>query len=225
MTTADALLAAVIASPDDDLPRLVYADHLEETGEGNRAEFIRLQCATARGDATAAHRIRERVMLQAHYADWLAPLRRQGEPLFTQKSHAVFRRGFVEAVWLPVREFVRHAGRLFDLAPVRELRVIFAAPTEVGRLVGCEHLSRLAALDVCDSRFGPAGGAELLGRNRFLTGLRTLRLPGCNIDDTGVAALCDSRLTLDLLDLRHNPLSEQARERLRQRFGDAVRFE
>ncbi len=30
MTTHDALLAAVLAAPDDDLPRLVFADHLEE---------------------------------------------------------------------------------------------------------------------------------------------------------------------------------------------------
>ena len=30
MTTADALLAAVIATPDDDLVRLVYADYAEE---------------------------------------------------------------------------------------------------------------------------------------------------------------------------------------------------
>jgi len=30
VTTADALLAAVIATPDDDLVRLVYADYAEE---------------------------------------------------------------------------------------------------------------------------------------------------------------------------------------------------
>lgn len=35
---------AIIAAPDDDLPRLVYADYLDEIGESERAEFIRLQC-------------------------------------------------------------------------------------------------------------------------------------------------------------------------------------
>lgn len=44
MTTHDALLAAVRAAPDDDLPRLVMADWLEERGEGERAEFIRVCC-------------------------------------------------------------------------------------------------------------------------------------------------------------------------------------
>lgn len=39
-----AFLAAVIARPDDDLPRLVMADWLDERGESERAEFIRVQC-------------------------------------------------------------------------------------------------------------------------------------------------------------------------------------
>lgn len=38
---------AIIASPEDDLPRLVYADHLDELGEADRAEFIRVQCRIA----------------------------------------------------------------------------------------------------------------------------------------------------------------------------------
>lgn len=48
MTTHDALLAAVLAKPDDDLPRLVYADHLEERnepGDAERAEWIRYDIA------------------------------------------------------------------------------------------------------------------------------------------------------------------------------------
>lgn len=44
MTTEDALIAAVIAAPDDDLPRLVYADWLEENGRLEYADFIRCQC-------------------------------------------------------------------------------------------------------------------------------------------------------------------------------------
>lgn len=40
-----AFLAKIIANRGDDAPRLVYADWLEEHGHGERAEFIRLQCA------------------------------------------------------------------------------------------------------------------------------------------------------------------------------------
>jgi len=40
-------LRAIREAPQDDLPRLQAADWLEEHGEGERAEFIRVQCALA----------------------------------------------------------------------------------------------------------------------------------------------------------------------------------
>lgn len=43
MTTQDALLAAILANPADDLPRLVFADWMEENGQPERAEFIRIK--------------------------------------------------------------------------------------------------------------------------------------------------------------------------------------
>lgn len=45
---ADALLDAIFAEPDEDTPRLVYADWLEEHDQANYAAFIRMQCAAAR---------------------------------------------------------------------------------------------------------------------------------------------------------------------------------
>ena len=42
MPENEALLATVIENPDDDAPRLVYADWLEENGESDRAELLRL---------------------------------------------------------------------------------------------------------------------------------------------------------------------------------------
>jgi uncharacterized protein (TIGR02996 family) len=45
-TTGDALLEDIRRHPDDDGPRLVYADWIEENGEPDRAEFIRLQCGS-----------------------------------------------------------------------------------------------------------------------------------------------------------------------------------
>lgn len=42
------LLRAVLVDPFDDLPRLVYADWLDEHGDGERAEFIRVQIELAK---------------------------------------------------------------------------------------------------------------------------------------------------------------------------------
>lgn len=51
MTDHDALLAAICASPDDDTPRLIFADFLEENGEAERAAFVRAQVELARTPA------------------------------------------------------------------------------------------------------------------------------------------------------------------------------
>ena len=45
--TRQCLLQAVLDSPDNDAPRLIYADWLDERGEPERAEFIRIQCELA----------------------------------------------------------------------------------------------------------------------------------------------------------------------------------
>lgn len=42
-----ALLEAILENPADDAPRLILSDWLEEHGEEERAEFIRLQCRIA----------------------------------------------------------------------------------------------------------------------------------------------------------------------------------
>src|SRR4051794_4528226 len=50
-----AFLQAVVEAPDEDLPRLVYADWLEDnpppSADPEWAEFIRLQCEVARREA------------------------------------------------------------------------------------------------------------------------------------------------------------------------------
>src|SRR5262245_66301103 len=48
MTDHDALLAAICADPDEDTPRLAFADCLEENGEAERAAFVRAQIKLAR---------------------------------------------------------------------------------------------------------------------------------------------------------------------------------
>ena len=49
----DAFVAAIAETPEDDTPRLVFADWLDEKGRQPRAEFIRVQCELARLPADA----------------------------------------------------------------------------------------------------------------------------------------------------------------------------
>jgi uncharacterized protein (TIGR02996 family) len=47
LTTEDAFLADILASPKDDTLRLIYADYLEEQGKTDRADLIRVQIRLA----------------------------------------------------------------------------------------------------------------------------------------------------------------------------------
>src|SRR5262245_46453212 len=47
MTDREAFIAAIAANPEENTPRLAFADWLDEHDEPARAEFIRLQCRLA----------------------------------------------------------------------------------------------------------------------------------------------------------------------------------
>jgi uncharacterized protein (TIGR02996 family) len=66
MSDAAALLAAIRAAPDDDAPRLIYADWLDEHGQPERAEFIRVQIELDRNESTKL-RLRESDLLAEHH--------------------------------------------------------------------------------------------------------------------------------------------------------------
>src|SRR5262249_40795810 len=63
MIENQAMLSAILADPDDDRPRLVYADWLEEHGQRDRARLIRVQIDLARtpdnAEAASALQIEE----------------------------------------------------------------------------------------------------------------------------------------------------------------------
>ena len=89
------LLRTVIESPDDDAPRLVFADWVEEHGEPERAEFIRLQCRLETLDDDAEEieqmRERERELLDEFAWAW-------AEEFGTELRQWSYRRGLIERV-------------------------------------------------------------------------------------------------------------------------------
>ena len=94
----EAFLRTARLDPDDDTPRLILADYLEENGEADRAEFIRVQCQLAAWVPEARERMalqrRERELLAGHRDEWLGPFAGWGQ------GHTRFRRGMIEAIVL-----------------------------------------------------------------------------------------------------------------------------
>src|SRR5437763_6998841 len=101
MKEQDALLAAVLDAPDDDAPRLVYADWLDENGQPERAEFIRVQLAQ---EGEPAHSPRWRELEKRSRALLMGNRRKWGPAPDGLARDPEFRRGFVESVCTPAAD-------------------------------------------------------------------------------------------------------------------------
>jgi uncharacterized protein (TIGR02996 family) len=199
--TQAGLVEAIREAPEDDGPRLIYADWLEEHDQPERAEFIRLQCElarTAEGPRAVELRRREQDLLAEHAAAWAANLL----PL---ARSITFRRGMPEQVDLYLIDFRRDADKLFAAAPVRALTVHTGYGSPVLKdLVRCRHLLRLGELRL---EGGPChtAGARVLAASPDLANLTSLSLPQQDLRRPSVQVLASSphlaRLTrLDLPD-------------------------
>ena len=107
------LLAAVEADPDDDGPRTVYADWLQQAGDP-RGELIAIQCALGHG-RTAELVAREQALLERHQTEWLA---RAG----LGPREGRFHRGFIERVDASAARVAAAIDQLAELPSLRSLR-------------------------------------------------------------------------------------------------------
>ena len=102
------LLAAVRANPDDDGPRLVFADFLLEQNDP-RGEFIMLQLKRRDSGLDEAGQRREAELLKQHGKPWLGPL--AAVLTFGKRySSTTFERGF-----LCIADIQLSAGKKLDL--------------------------------------------------------------------------------------------------------------
>jgi uncharacterized protein (TIGR02996 family) len=116
---------AIRERPDDDAPRLIYADWLDGLGDP-RGEFIRVQCELARIPASERARKtaleqREKSLLKEFQRDWLQTLK----GLNFQFQDVTFQRGFLaegkliyrSQPWDAPSEFTEHWRELLQVEP------------------------------------------------------------------------------------------------------------
>lgn len=202
------LLRAVVENPDDDAPRLVLADWLEEAGDADRAEFIRIQVDLARLSPADPRRplllSREQELSGLHYVEWQSEL-----PQLEEVAWGRFERGFVSAAHIGSAEvFAHQADAIFSAAPVQEVRFSRIFSDDAKRIAVTPQLGRLHVLDLEEGSFIGNPGSEALANSPYLGGLRVLKLRGNAIGPAGARALANARHLgpLVYLDLDHNAI-------------------
>lgn len=202
-------LDAILASPDDDAPRLAWAQAVG----GRRGELIRLQCALSHGGLSAADTVaykrRVRTLLDESGADW------SGLDGFATEVR--FDRGFVDAARIPVDTWLRHGRQIREWAPLltaltlSDLRAQDTGSGEgsawvlqqIRRVLADESLHGIAALDLSgaavevsddDDGYSHSLSPEVLSRlidSGVLPRLRGLSIGEVGADGLRSLAACD----------------------------------
>lgn len=148
MLTTDHLLAAILHAPDDDAPRLIYADWLDERGEWERAEFVRVQVELVRQPANPrCHCLGGCLMNHAGcplaIKEKLQKRERElwmriaaAEPIGKVCDRKHWSRGFVSRIELTTDAFLDHAADLFARHPITSMRLVDREPYKLAAISG-----------------------------------------------------------------------------------------
>ena len=214
MTDRDALTRAVCAHPDEDTPRLAFADYLDEHGDDGdrvRARFIRVQCEMTTLEEQAP-RWRK---LYAEERKLLGDLNRRKQlwPTRLEKrtfGSAGYERGFLAQITVFAKRFLEEAERFYSDDPIQTVKFVKlrgeSGNVPLPELFASPHLAPLRTLDLTGShlRYPDLG---LLAAAPHLGGLTTLVLGENDVYPLGLAQLMDSQSLASLahLDLTKNP--------------------
>jgi uncharacterized protein (TIGR02996 family) len=189
--SADALIDAIVAAPDDDTPRLVYADWLIERGDA-LGELIALQCRLGiRPSPEIASRVEQ--LRRDLQPVWLDPL------LAIAPGGYELRRGFVEhaELFVAAHTLGEQLEQLFSRVPLlRSIGMPAAAAHAIPAAMG-----RVTALALHELGSDYDGEAASIAASPHLSRLRRREITNGRLDDNTVAALCGCAAPLEHLRL------------------------
>ena len=250
MTNCDALLRAMADAPEDDIVRLAYADWLEENGDPDRADFVRIQMELSRIGPNDPDR-REWVVRHARHLKQNVPRWKAELPQLPGIEWGDFHRGLVEEVQAQNEDaIIAHAVKIFAEPAVHVIRL--RRLVDGRALAGHPHLSRVRALRMV-SAWATADALQDLFASWHWGRVLALDLHGNQTDDEVAANLADGRFPdltelwlgwslvgnsggralaasphlshLRFLDLRSTRVTDPTvRAALTRRFGSGVKF-
>jgi uncharacterized protein (TIGR02996 family) len=202
--TEAGFLQAILEAPDDDAPRLIFADWLDDNSRPEHARLIRVQCELARlpdDDPRRPELETEAERLLPEYNVGLRAQLAEGLPAWARDSSPRIERGFVSGLTLTPGRFVKEAAGLSQKIPLQSLtvnRLLGSLPA----LFACPEMARLRTLDCTGTKIG-SRGATRLANSPHLAGLKSLNLAFAMVGIQGIQALARSPhlASLERLDL------------------------
>ncbi len=186
MTDHDALHAAICADPDDDTPRLAFADFLDEEGgkeNAARAEYIRSAIRLAREERWSSPWRELKQKNERAEAKYIELAGKRRLPWIAHLKGRVaswdFERGFVGHITVYSKRFLAEGEKFFAKDPIRSVKFVKltarSGSVPAAALFASPSLKRAAKLGFDGSNLGDRE-LELLGTSPQVAGLRSLAL-------------------------------------------------
>jgi uncharacterized protein (TIGR02996 family) len=163
--TPKAFLKEICASPDDDAPRLVYADWLDDHGEQERAEFIRAQIELAQPPAprSRTRRLglerRVKALWKRHGEAWAA-----GPGGGGAKYLEWWERGFAATFYIKgIDALMAELPKAMRRAPIQHVRASGVVGADLPKLLAWPLLTRLRSLQLFAAGLHGAEASRLIG--------------------------------------------------------------
>jgi uncharacterized protein (TIGR02996 family) len=203
MSDRDALHAAICANPDDDTPRLIFADWLDDRGEAKRAAYIRASIeeyrqSTADTSASAMHEFfSAHIRLANVLVDWSDVELEMGKlhaaifetqnlksqptikseklPQIKGVKYGLISRGFFKSIHITKpADFLKHQKTLFRASPITSLWFERLNLEEARELTRSSDLSRIREIGF--GRNVEPEAIRAIGNHRDAIGVRKLEL-------------------------------------------------
>jgi uncharacterized protein (TIGR02996 family) len=199
-----AFVEEIAAHPDDDAPRLVYADWLEERGDP-QGQFIRVQCELARmPDSRQWDELlrREAELLQQHRDEWL-------QPFAGGLIRGVFHRGVLDQVEVEPQAFLDRHSEWFRRYPLITLQVNLRGISHE-TFTGIAQLRQVRSLRLSSSGLGDERCVYVLG-GPYIGPLKELWLSSNDLGPSALGWIASSPLakTLEVLIVSGNQLGDE----------------
>jgi uncharacterized protein (TIGR02996 family) len=226
MTDRDALLHAICENPDDDAPRLIYADWLDEHGDSMQATFIRLQIETNNGGKPDQVRLQETEIWRQLRKWRFLPLN------WLELSVTDFKRGFAIRWRGGAKDFLNLAPTWWRLGPIESIAIQFDSGIpytlkDSTQIANCEALRGLVDLSPDGRRFDDRWLAAFLA-SPFSTTWHQLNIAGDDLtvdacDILTESALANTSCKIRLTLITSDELASRV-QLLRDSFGDRLRL-
>lgn len=193
------LLAAVLAAPNDDAPKLALAAHWKSVGEP-RGELAEIDLALRQPMSVPKRR-----MLRARRDELLA---NHSQRWWTYTTMAQRQRaGFLTFVRADASTFLGYAANLFASEPVTDVELYGVDEESIGDIAKAPWLGKLTSLGV-HSEIGDEAFATLV-KSKHPGNLVALNVSGNGLSSEGLDAMKNALPSLQRLVLTNNPIGDE----------------